>query len=301
MKPLKLLSLTTLFAASLASVGAHAAGDPYTGEAAKKNQAGAGGYNRVVLNEGASITQEARDLRRNGKPAVAPANPTPRADHELAYRKDPAGTGNSSDNSRLDPGTGKVMLPNTEASSNPANPKAPTAPGGTAALRPGEFKNRMGEQNGGAFADMNMPTGGGTPMDEMERSTATEVLFTAGKADLNEETKQKLEALLADARTKGPIDAIKVVAWADSETPKGKEKLSKEQVKLASERGKVIEDFYKEKTDDIRVSSVNMAKKASMLDGIVSISDKRLRSQLDKSGIGSGKASRAMVLVVMKR
>lgn len=277
---------------------------PYSGQRAGENQAGAGGYNKVVKNPGGMIAPLPRDDQQDMKSTV-PRQQSALAEKdagETLHRKSAVvGRGSSADNARLDPATGTRMLPDNQASSNPANPNAPDAPG--ANYTPSRSENRLrGEQNAGAFADMSVPAGGGTPNDEMERSRALSVLFDAGNTKLTQESQQTIEGLLTEAKTHGNIDEVKVITWGDKD--RGNGKLPKAEQRLAADRADEIKSFVKQKATNISVSTINMAKKPGALYDLLNHSNKVVRDQLEKSGLAAkegGKASRAIVMVVMKR
>jgi hypothetical protein len=278
---------------------------PFSGERAGENTAGAGGYNKVVKNPGGGGAPLPRDDQHDMQTTVPRQQKASASDSratETTYRKSPAvGRGNTADNSRLDPATGKRVLPNTEASSNPGNADAPTAPG--AFYIPTRSEDRLrGEQNSGAYADMAVPAGGGTPNDEMQRSRALSVTFDPGVAALTPEIQQSIEGLLTEAKAAGSIDEIKVITWGDTE--RGNGKLPKGEQKLAAKRGDEIKAFVKGKTTNTSVSTINMAKKPGLLYGLLNHTDKVVRDQLENAGLAAkagGKASRAIVMVVMKR
>lgn len=280
-------------------------GGPWSGKRVGKDQAGAGGYNQAAPNPGGMIPPLPKDDQHDTVSRVpveqATKDQSANRTGETTRRKGAhVGKGSSADNARLDPATGKQVLPDTQASTNPANPKAPTAPGTLSTRAPKVFDNvGGGAQNSGAFADMSLNAPGGTPRDEMERSRALEFAFNPGTADLTPEAQQSIDGLLADSRAKGTIDKVKVLAWADTDT--GKEKLPKEQVELAAKRTKAIEEFVEQKVSDIDVDSMNMAKPMGSIAKFVNPSDKRLVDQLNRSGLTRGNASRAMVMVIMKR
>lgn len=321
MKKVSLLTLS--IAAVLAGGYAHADGDskaaprtvfsdqdpkgkgPYSGQRAGENQAGAGGYNKNVKNPGGMIAPLPRDDQHDMQSTVPRQQSTvatESAGKEATRRKSPAvGQGSSADNARLNPATGKRALPDTAASSNPGNANAPDAPG--ANYTPARSENRLrGEQNAGAFADMSVPAGGGTPKDEMERSRALSVMFDQGATKLSAETQQTIENLLTEAKAKGAIDEVKVIAWGD--TDRGNGKLPKDEIELADKRTEELKSFVKQKTTDVSVSTINMAKKPGALYDLLNHSNKVVRDQLDRTGLAAkegGKGSRAIVMVVMKR
>jgi len=279
---------------------------PWSGKREGENQAGAGGYNKVVKNPGGMIAPLPRDDQHDMQstvPRQASTVANDSAGSETTRRKSPVvGKGNTADNMRLDPTTGKRVLPDTAASSNPGNPNAPDSPGPR--YTPNRAQKRLqGEQNAGAFADMAVPAGGGTPNDEMQRSRALSVVFDAGAMKLSAENQQSIDNLIAEAKARGAIDEVKVIAWGDTNIEKGK-KLPKDQVELAEKRASEIQTFVKQKTTDTSVSTINMAKKPGALYDLLNHSNKVVRDQLALTGLddkGSGKGSRAIVMIVMKR
>jgi outer membrane protein OmpA-like peptidoglycan-associated protein len=273
---------------------------PYSGKRAGENQAGAGGYNKAVKNPGGMIAPLPSDDQHDMQSEVPRQQSTVAG--EATRRKSPAvGRGNSADNARLDPATGKRMLPDTAASSNPANPNAPSSPG-SSSTNPHSENRLRGEQNAGAFADMSVPAGGGTPKDEMERSRALSVMFDQGASKLSAENQQTIDNLIAEAKARGSIDAIKVITWGDQAGAPGK--LPKNEQELAEKRAEELKSFVKQKTTDISVSTINMAKKPGALAELINYSNKNMRDQLERTGLAAkegGKGSRAIVMVIMRR
>lgn len=142
------------------------------------------------------------------------------------------------------------------------------------------------------------------PDTAMQRSTATEIIFQAGTAQLTPESQARLDALIVDAHKRGQIDQVKVLSWGDiSYPPTGGAQAPKGQKDLAKNRNRAIENYIEKKNTSLYVESYNMAERPSALQDLLNTSEARVKSSLEKAGIThdtTHRGSRAMVMVIVR-
>jgi hypothetical protein len=181
---------------------------------------------------------------------------------------------------------------NTAAQSPNASP--PTSSGGATAPGPATGQSEL-------LLRRTMPA---NPDTAMQRSTATEIVFQTGTAQLTPESQAKLDALLVDAHKRGQIDEVKVLSWGDiSYPPTGGASVPKGQKDLAKNRNEAIEGYIEKKNTNLYVESYNMAERPSALQDLLNTSEARVKTSLEKSGIAgdnSRRGSRAMVMVIVR-
>lgn len=181
---------------------------------------------------------------------------------------------------------------NTAAQAPNASP--PTSSGGATAPGPATGQNEL-------LLRRTMPS---NPATAMQRSTATELEFQTGTAQLTPESQSKLDALIVDAHKRGQIDQVKVLSWGDiSYPPSGGAAVPKGQKDLAKSRNQAIEAYIEKKNSNLYVESYNMAERPSALQDLLNTSEARVKDSLEKSGITTGtsrRGSRAMVMVIVR-
>lgn len=142
------------------------------------------------------------------------------------------------------------------------------------------------------------------PDTAMQRSTATEIAFQTGTAQLTPESQAKLDNLITDAHKRGQIDQVKVLSWGDiSYPPAGGASVPKGQKDLAKSRNEAIEKYIEKKNASLYVESYNMAERPSALQDLLNTSEARVKTSLEKSGITgdtSRRGSKAMVMVIVR-
>lgn len=142
------------------------------------------------------------------------------------------------------------------------------------------------------------------PETEMQRSTATEIVFQSGTALLTPESEAKLDSLLLDAHKRGQIDQVKVLSWGDiSYPPSGGASAPKGQKDLAKDRNQAIQSYLGRKNSALYVESYNMAERPSALQDLLRTSEARVKNSLERAGItgdNAGRGSRAMVMVIVR-
>ncbi len=139
----------------------------------------------------------------------------------------------------------------------------------------------------------------------------TTLTFTPSHSALTEDSKEKLNALIKDARAHGRINEVQVAVWSDNPAPRRNENLSPADRKLAEERGETVGKYLKNHSK-VSISTYNMAERASWLAKTFDTADAELKAEI---GTGkdvamskeefqifknNGQPSKAVVLVIMK-
>ncbi|WP_413582392.1 hypothetical protein [Bdellovibrio sp. HCB288] len=140
----------------------------------------------------------------------------------------------------------------------------------------------------------------------------SEVSFEEGKSTLTETAKTDIRNMVSEASKKGKIDELKVAVWADREYPTEGTKASKQDVKLANDRARVMKDFIK---DELKVSSVetyNMTERPNALQKFIKTDTAKTKTAMETSGAAprttdetgfmgrKAKSSNAVIMVYMK-
>jgi hypothetical protein len=140
-------------------------------------------------------------------------------------------------------------------------------------------------------------------------SVVSTLKFKKGEQKLNEAARFELEKAVRAAKSTGEIDSITVIAWADSEYPGKRNKLSATQVNLAKERGDEIKKYLKDSLEVKNIEVHNMAKAPDFFSHYLKTADSRMKEKLVSEGVAPttseepvlhGRASTAMVLVKTK-
>ncbi len=139
----------------------------------------------------------------------------------------------------------------------------------------------------------------------------TTLSFDAKQAILTQDSKDKLKALIKDAKSKGQITEVQVAVWSDNPSPRAGEELSKPDRDLASQRARAVTQYLKLRSK-VDVDTYNMAERASWLARTFDTTDADLKSEIGKGGDApmskeefqifrsNGQPSKAVVLVIMK-
>lgn len=144
---------------------------------------------------------------------------------------------------------------------------------------------------------------------KMNASLVTEVSFGEASADLTDDARTALKNMVADAKKRGEIDEIKVVAWADQEYPANQQsQLSRADRELAKRRADSVEQYLKNALEVSDVDTYNMAERPNSLENLLNTSDAQVKNGMEAAGIPTtasearelGKASRAVVMVIME-
>lgn len=146
---------------------------------------------------------------------------------------------------------------------------------------------------------------------EQETSYVTEFSFRKGSEKLSARSKKKLEELSKKALSRGKIEMIKVITWADQEYPSAiTNRLSLEQQDLAKKRNEKIKTYFTKNhpgnADNIEL--ISMAQRPSYMTTLLSSEDSRIKRSLESAGIPNSesktkkgaKASKSIVLILVK-
>jgi hypothetical protein len=141
-----------------------------------------------------------------------------------------------------------------------------------------------------------------------EASYVTEIVFDKSSHELSEDSQRLLKDLLSEAKRKGRIEEVKVMAWADAEYPKGG-KLHKDQRELADNRGLEIGGYVRDLVNDskLEVDKYNMAEHSTQLEKLFKTNDARVKRSLETAGLAQPgksnmpkKSGRALVMVIVQ-
>jgi hypothetical protein len=143
-----------------------------------------------------------------------------------------------------------------------------------------------------------------------QASWYTELQFKKNDYKLDRADKTALDDLVEKSQRSGTVEHIKVISWADQAYPANrKNKLSSEQVDLASKRNDQIKEYFEAKYPSLDVDVYNMAKRPNALQELFDTSDATTKKSISDSGAlvanneparSSTKESSALVLSVLK-
>lgn len=145
---------------------------------------------------------------------------------------------------------------------------------------------------------------------EEESTFVTEIGFPKKGVDISSSAKQELKKLYQEAKTKGEIDKVKVISWADMEYPSVHEKkLSEDQMRLARSRNETIERYLESINEDLNVEKISMAERPGKLEELTGTDGAEEKRSLETSGLPNtdttvkvpGKASKSIVIFTLKR
>lgn len=145
---------------------------------------------------------------------------------------------------------------------------------------------------------------------EQDTSLVTEFSFKKGSEQLSPASKKQLDEIKKKALSKGKIEMIKVITWADQEYPSAiKNKLSADQQKLANNRNERIKNYLKKIHPDTstNIELISMAQRPTFLKNLLSSEDARIKRTLESAGIPDtestdvkgSKASKSIVLILI--
>lgn len=144
-------------------------------------------------------------------------------------------------------------------------------------------------------------------------STAEEVSFKEGTAQLTDSAKDSLRNVMKSAKENGTIEQVKVIAWADREYPVKGTKAPKEDVKLANERIQSIKRFLKADQNVADVSGYNMTQRPNGVQKWLNTPQASVKDTLENTGAAprtneetglfghKAQASRAVLMVYVRK
>jgi hypothetical protein len=140
-----------------------------------------------------------------------------------------------------------------------------------------------------------------------------EIEFVAGSDVLSDQSRAEIRNVIDEARKKGELDHVKVLAWSDQEYPADKTSQSKANVTLAKNRIKTFEAFIK---SDIKIKNVdgfNMAERPGKLKELFNTKDAKVKKTTEVAGAApvkdsetglfgeKGQSSKAVFMVFTKK
>lgn len=145
----------------------------------------------------------------------------------------------------------------------------------------------------------------------MGYSDSAEIDYKKGSKSLTSGEKQELDELVSKAASKGEIEEVKVLAWADKEYPAEGQKVTKKDKNLADDRAKAVENYLKKKHNLSKVETFNMAERPNAMEKLFKTSDYKVKTAATSNGEAptqeqlnmlrtNSKVSSALVLVHVK-
>jgi outer membrane protein OmpA-like peptidoglycan-associated protein len=134
-------------------------------------------------------------------------------------------------------------------------------------------------------AAQNESTPAASATQTAENQSVETVPFEKGSSKLSMESESGIRKFIDTAKTHGKITEVKVAVWSDHETPLQAEKdLSKEDRRLAEERGEQIKKFLRKDLGIKDVKIYNMAHGTSKLAKLFNTEEAELRTAFSQKG-----------------
>lgn len=95
---------------------------------------------------------------------------------------------------------------------------------------------------------------------EMGSNLVTELRFNKDGSKLNNHHREELKKLFNKARSQ-KLQSVQIISWSDQDYPSKNKSLSPEEVKLADNRAKVVEDYLKNLSKEAQIKKINMAQR----------------------------------------
>jgi len=140
-----------------------------------------------------------------------------------------------------------------------------------------------------------------------------EIEFVAGSDALTDQSRAEIRNVVDEARQKGELDYINVLAWSDQEYPASKTSQSKANVTLAKRRIETLKTFLKKDLKIKNVSGFNMAERPGKLKEFLNTKDARVKKTTEVAGAApvldsetglfgeKGQASKAVLMIFTKK
>lgn len=113
---------------------------------------------------------------------------------------------------------------------------------------------------------------------EKKQARVATVDFDRGTPRLGTKEKQELNALIADARAKGKIAEVKVLAWGDADYAGEGRKAPSSQIDLADARAKNIRTYIRDSLNFTDIDSHNMAERPGLMSKLFKTEDYELKT-----------------------
>lgn len=144
-------------------------------------------------------------------------------------------------------------------------------------------------------------------------SAVAEISFSKESTVLSDGAKNELRDAIAKAGKSGQIKEVRVAAWSDQEYPPKGVSLAAGQVDLAERRAESVQSYLKQSLNVSDVSTMNMAKRPSVIQNVLNTSDAQAKNTLENSGAAptnsdqtglfglKGKVSEVVVMIYYKK
>jgi hypothetical protein len=119
----------------------------------------------------------------------------------------------------------------------------------------------------------------------LDRNVVVTVDFESGQDSLPSSAVQKIEKALVDAKAMGTVKSVEVAAWSDQQYPLKGKSLSKNQIKLADRRARVVENIVRSVEKQSEISRYNMAKQPNAFQRWIYTRDVDVKNKLASAGI----------------
>jgi hypothetical protein len=148
--------------------------------------------------------------------------------------------------------------------------------------------------------------------DRLGATQVKEISFDKNSSNLSQAQKDEFTRELADAKLKGQIDEIKILAWSDKEYPGQKHKLSKSDNLLAKRRLSNLKTFFKNELKVSSVDSYNMTERPNALQKLFNTSSAQVKTVAENTGAApnsentglfdmNAQASKGVVMIFLKK
>lgn len=140
-----------------------------------------------------------------------------------------------------------------------------------------------------------------------------EVEFVAGSDALTDQGRTEIRNAIDEARKKGELDHVAVMAWSDQEYPAAKTSQSKANVELAKRRTETLKAFLKTDLKIKNIDTFNMAERPGKLKEWLNTKEARVKKTTEVAGAApvqdsetglfgeKGQASKAVFMVFTKK
>ena len=140
-----------------------------------------------------------------------------------------------------------------------------------------------------------------------------EVEFVAGSDQITDQGRAEIRNVIDEARQKGELDYVNVLAWSDQEYPAAKTSQSKAEVSLAKRRIEHLQAFLKNELKIKNVSGFNMAERPGKFKEFLNTKEARVKKTTEVAGAApvqendtglfgeKGQASKAVLMIFTKK
>ena len=140
-----------------------------------------------------------------------------------------------------------------------------------------------------------------------------EIEFVAGSDALTDQSRAEIRNIVDEARRKGVLDHIKVLAWSDQEYPAAKTSQSRANVALAKRRIDSLKAFLHTDLKIRNVDGFNMAERPGKIKEFLNTKEARVKKTTEVAGAApvqdsdtglfgeKGQASKAVLMIFTKK